>query len=650
MKMETDTKKFFWAFFFFAATLGGLVYYYFLQEREYINRHINAALLRSAQSAALIVGDRYHERILRTPPDETEDFVTIRALTSLAKTEGVEYLYSLVQDSQGELRFTSSSAQESELSTGRNLTRFYDKYDANADMVKALKTNRIVWDMQEIEDQWGKFRSVYIPHTTPAGHHYIIGADIRVGSIERLSNTAAFKATLTSLLLFLGALPLLMIYRNTLKCTANRLHHDIKAATDELREVNDILEHKVEEKTQQLISQSFEDALTGLPNRHALEFDLDRKEIHALMIFNLYNFREINDFFGTAIGDQLILQMGQWLRAYSLNPYRLGGDEFAVLIEEPYTKEELETFASRLIHRLAEHPFGAGMENVSLSVTIGIDPGPDISLAHADIALHQAKNSARHFAFYSSESRVEEQYENNIAVAKMIHEALNEGRIVCYYQPILSTRSGRITKYETLVRMIDDEGAPVPPDNFIRISQKVLLYPQITRRVVTQACETFSGRNEEFAVNLSIRDILDAQTVAFIEETMIRTATAGRIIFEILESEGIDNFDAVQAFIQRMKGHGSKIAIDDFGTGYSSIESILRLNVDYIKIDGSLIRLLGNDSRRASIIESIAKCASKLGAQTIAEFVESEELFERIQQAGIDYAQGYYIGRPAPLS
>lgn len=647
--MQVDTRKFFFAFLFFVLTLIGLGYYYFQHERNHINHNINTALQRSAESAYLIIGNRYHERVLKTPPTDVEDANMIKTLTTLAHAQGVDYIYSLVLDEKGNLRFTSSSARKSELITGINLTRFNDKYETNADMIKALKTDQIVWDMQGIGDKWGSFRSIYIPHTTPSGHRYIIGADIKVGSIEKLSNAAAFKATATSLLLFLGAFPFLLMYRNTFKKTANRLRREVKSATEKLREVNEILENKVEEKTRQLISQSFEDTLTGLPNRHSLQYDLDRKNIHALMILNLYNFREINDFFGTAIGDHLIQQMGHWLRAYSLNPYRLSGDEYAVLIDEAYTHDELEIFATRLIHRLSEHPFNAGVENVSLSVTIGIDPGPEISLAHADIALHQAKCSSKHFAFYDSESRVEEQYQANITMTKMIHEALGAKRIICYYQPILSTTTGQIDKYETLVRMIDDSGNIILPDHFIRIAKKTLLYPQITRTVVAQACDAFRNRKEEFSVNLSIRDILDTQTVDFIEETIAQTDTAHRIVFEILESEGIENFDAVLLFVARMKALGAKIAIDDFGTGYSSIENIIKLDIDYLKIDGSLIRHINTIPEHALIVESIAKCIGQLGAKTVAEFVESEELFNRIQKAGIDYAQGYYIGKPASL-
>ncbi|MDD5158618.1 MAG: EAL domain-containing protein [Sulfuricurvum sp.] len=648
--MQLDAKKFFFAFFFFIATLIALGYYHFDHEQKLINQNINSTLEKAVISANVVIGDHYHDRVLTTSPSAVEDADTIKALTALAHAQGVEYIYSLVLDNTGKLRFTSSSARNHELVSGQNLTRFFDIYPANSDMIKALKTNQIVWDMKEKSDQWGKFRSLFIPYTTPSGYRYIIGADIEVGSIQKLSNAAAFKAIATSLIIFLGALPFLLIYRNTLEGTATFLRAKVRSATDELREVNEILETKVEEKTKQLISQSFEDPLTELPNRHRLQYDMDRYTYNALIIINLHNFREINDFFGFSIGDDLLRQMGHWLKTVDLNPYRLSGDEFAILIDEELTQEALIELSHRLLNRLIDHPFSVGEETVSLSITIGIDAEPEISLAHADIALHQAKEKSNHIAFYSSENHVEEQYQANIALTATIHKALNSGRITCFYQPIVSTQTGRIEKYETLVRMIDEAANIIPPLDFLKTAQKTRLYPQITRTVIEHACNTFKDRNEEFSVNLSIRDIEDHNTVRFIEEMIVKTDTAHRIVFEILESEGIDNFDAVIHFIHRMKRLGAKIAIDDYGTGYSSLENILRLDIDYIKIDGSLIQNINNNPKHAIVLESIADFASKLGIKTIAEFVSSEELFQHVKTIGITYSQGYYTGKPAALS
>lgn len=644
--MQLDAKKFFFAFFFFIATLSTLGYYHFNHEQKLINENINSALERAVASANVVIGDHYHDRILTTSPSAVEDADTIKALTALAHAQGVEYIYSLVLDNTGKLRFTSSSARNHKLASSQNLTHFFDIYPANPDMIKALKSNQTVWNINQV----GKFRSLFIPYTSPSGYRYIIGADIEVGSVQKLSNAAAFKSIATSLIIFLGALPFLLIYRNTLQGTATFLRAKVLSATDELREVNEILETKVEEKTKQLISQSFEDPLTELPNRHRLQYDMDRYSYHALIIINLHNFREINDFFGFSIGDNLLRQMGHWLKTLDLNPYRLSGDEFAILIDEELTQEALEELSQRLLNRLIDHPFSVGEETVSLSITIGIDAEPEISLTHADIALHQAKESSNHIAFYSSENHVEKQYQANIALTSTIHKALNAGRITCFYQPIVSTQTGRIEKYETLVRMIDESANIIPPLDFLKTAQKTRLYPQITRTVIEHACNTFKDRNEEFSVNLSIRDIEDHNTVRFIEEMIVKTDTSHRIVFEILESEGIDNFDTVIQFIHRMKSLGAKIAIDDYGTGYSSLENILRLDIDYLKIDGSLIRNINENPKHAIVLESIADFASKLGIKTIAEFVSSEELFQHVKTIGITYSQGYYTGKPAALS
>lgn len=648
--MQLDAKKFFFAFFFFIATLSALGYYHFNHEKKLINENINSSLEKAVASANVVIGDYYHDRVLTTPPSAVEDADTIKALTALAQAQGVKYIYSLVLDKTGKLRFTSSNARNHEVTSTQNLTHFFDVYPTNPDMIKALKTNQIVWDIKEKSVQSGKFHSLYIPYTSHSGYRYLIGADIEVGSIQKLSNAAAFKSIATSLIIFLGALPFLLIYRNTLQSTATFLRAKVLSATDELREVNEILETKVEEKTKQLISQSFEDPLTELPNRHRLQYDMDRYSYNALIIINLHNFREINDFFGFSIGDDLLRQMGYWLKMLDLHPYRLSGDEFAILIDEELTQEALEELCHRLLNRLIDHPFSVGEESISLSITIGIDAEPEISLTHADIALHQAKEGSSHIAFYSSANHVEKQYQANIALTSIIHKALNAGRITCFYQPIVSTQTGRIEKYETLVRMIDESANIIPPLDFLKTAQKTRLYPQITRTVIEHACNTFKDRNEEFSVNLSIRDIEDHNTVRFIEEMIVKTDTSHRIVFEILESEGIDNFETVIQFIHRMKSLGAKIAIDDYGTGYSSLENILRLDIDYLKIDGSLIRNINENPKHAIVLESIADFASKLGIKTIAEFVSSEELFQHVKTIGITYSQGYYTGKPAALS
>ncbi|SMP86899.1 diguanylate cyclase (GGDEF) domain-containing protein [Epsilonproteobacteria bacterium SCGC AD-308-P11] len=651
--MKTAMKKYISALLFSALIVAGVSYYHYYKEEQHFNNEIDTKILHAAQIAHYIVGDHFHEKALISPPTLIQDMITIKELSSLAREEKMNYIYSLILDKEGVLHFTSSSAKDEELKTGINLTHFYDPYPSNANMIEALKTNKIVWDTNEEPDQWGKFRSVFIPHTTPSGVRYIIGADMELTKIEHLSALVVFKSVVASLIIFLGAIPLLLIYRHTQKETQKILREEVLEATSNLRMLNEKLIFRVEEKTEQLLAQTMTDPLTGLPNRHSLKAQIDNNKVSTLVILNLHNFQEINDFFGSSIGDDLLRQMAKWLQtlhhAHNESIYRLGGDEFLVAIEKKRSNKNLERLCRIFIYHLSKKVFQANGEEITLDVTIGIDNSSAISLAHADIALHQAKQSGKHLGFYLENYGAEERFQANIAMTKMIRKALNDNRIVCYYQPIVSIQTGEIEKYECLVRLIDSNGIAIPPIHFLEIAKKTRLYPQLTRAVAWNACNTFKNRNEEFSINLSISDIVDPTTVRFIHKTIKETNTSKRIVFEILESEGIEDFEAVISFIKKMKSLGAKIAIDDYGTGYSSIENILRLDIDYIKIDGSLIKQINVDPKNALVVESITEFATKLGAKTIAEFVSSEEIYMKIKSLGVSYSQGYYTGKPAPL-
>ena len=209
--------------------------------------------------------------------------------------------------------------------------------------------------------------------------------------------------------------------------------------------------------------------------------------------------------------------------------------------------------------------------------------------------------------------------------------------------------TGKISKYETLVRMIDSNNQIIPPLEFLNISKKTKLYSHITAEVINQACNTFKDREERFSVNLSIDDIKDAHTVQEIIKTIIKTKTASRIIFELLESEGIEDYEEVINFITQTKALGAEIAIDDFGTGYSNFEHILKLNVDYIKIDGSLIKGMKDNNKNKIIVETIVDFAKKVGSKTIAEFVSDEAIFLITKEIGINCSQGFYIGKPSQM-
>lgn len=401
---------------------------------------------------------------------------------------------------------------------------------------------------------------------------------------------------------------------------------------------------------ERLISLAYFDQLTGLPNRQKISTDMDEKSPTVCAISNIDDFKEINDFFGVAAGDEILRQVGEWFRQMECSPYRIGGDEFAIIVYDDLTLDVFYDRITELLSLLEEKIFTIGDETITLRMTVGVATGEKDLLTRADIALHTAKEKKIPIALYEEQENIEEKYRSNITMASSIRQALSENRITCHYQPIVNLQTGKIDKYETLVRMIDKEGNIVPPMEFLSIAKKTKLYPQITREVIRQACVLFATRTEEFSVNLSDSDMRDSHTVNEIINTITATNTASRIVFEILESEGIENYEEVAQFITKVKVLGAKIAIDDFGTGYSNFENILKLNVDYIKIDGSLIRGITTNNRHNIIVDTIIDFAKKIGAKTIAEFVSDEAIYNAIIKHGIDYSQGYYTGKPEPLT
>ena len=430
----------------------------------------------------------------------------------------------------------------------------------------------------------------------------------------------------------------------------NAMQQTTQLYLEQMETMNSSLEMKVNEKTHELENQYHIDRLTGLPNRYKLQEVLSKGEISALAIVNIDDFKEVNDFFGISIGDEVLMQIGKWLNELSGACFRLGGDEFALVFTNLDDQTELEHRLNMLAKFLDEKTFMVKEESLNIRISIGVAMGREKVLTRADIALHHAKANKKPIAFYNQDEGVEEQYRSNLTMASDVRRALFEHRIICHYQPILNLSTGTIDKYETLVRMIDDEGNIIPPVKFLSIAKQTKLYPRITLEVVYQACTLFASRNEEFSINLSDSDIRNPHTVSEIIKTITETGTASRVVFEILESEGIESYDEVTRFITQVKALGAKIAIDDFGTGYSNFENILKLSVDYIKIDGSLIREIVGNSRHRIIVETIIDFAKKIDAKTIAEFVSDEVIYNTIKELGVDYSQGYFTGKPTSLS
>lgn len=626
------------------------LYQYYTELNE-----LDAACTRKLQSVAYVaryvVGDSFHDRIAADKNiSNSEDMENILALSNLAEDLEVKYIYTMIVDQNDTLRFTSSSATKNELSTGKKLTRFFDSYSPYPKMLAALKNNHIVYDFDNDTDQWGSYRSIFVPYTTKNGVRYIVGVDIDNISMKEHLQKTIFIEVGKFIFLFLTLLPLLMVYRNYFYKVNRRLRVMVDKATQKLTYMNAHLESLVEEKSAQVLKQALVDPLTELPNRIQLQQDLNMKGLKAIALINIDNFKEINNFFGIPSGDKILRQAAQLIKGFGFKAYRLNGDEF-VLLKKISERDEIDVNDFNIIlENIQEKEFIVGLEKINLNVTTGIAIGEYDLLREADIAMHLAKRRQQRVIVYKQEYEKEQESKRYLETSKEIRKALGSSRIVCYYQPIVNPMNGKKEKYESLARMILEDGTIVPPREFLEVAHKTRLYSEITKEIVYQACTDFKNRSEEFSINLSAKDILSQDIVDFIQTTILETGTANRVVFEILESEGIENYSQVSHFIAVMKKHGAKIAIDDFGSGYSSFENILKLNIDYLKIDGSLIKNIDHDERQRIIVQTIIEFAHKIGVKTIAEFVATEEIAKKVQELGIDYTQGYYYGQAEPLS
>lgn len=402
----------------------------------------------------------------------------------------------------------------------------------------------------------------------------------------------------------------------------------------------------LEKKNERL---AYYDQLTGLPNRQKILLDIQKRNPITCVIFNIDDFKEINDFFGTENGDKILQDIAKWFSKLDVEVYRIDGDEFAILYYEDISLETIEHNVKNILALFEEELFHIQKEKIQVSFSVGIAKEKYRLFIKADIAVNYAKENKIKIAIYKEDANIEEKYKKNIALATTIKEALIDNRIICHYQPILDFTSNKIAKYETLVRLVDNKGNILAPLEFLNISKKTKLYSHITIEVINQACNTFKDKKENFSVNISIDDIKDTHTVREIIKTLINTNTASKITFELLESEEMENYEEVANFISQVKPLGAKFAIDDFGTGYSNFEHILRLDIDYIKIDGSLIKGMKNNIKYQIIVETIVDFAKKVGSKTIAEFVSDEETFLITKKLGIDYGQGFFIGKPSNL-
>jgi diguanylate cyclase (GGDEF)-like protein/PAS domain S-box-containing protein len=429
---------------------------------------------------------------------------------------------------------------------------------------------------------------------------------------------------------------------------------------------------QIKRQEEQLLHLATHDPLTGLHNRREfnaiLERHLSRAKRYggegAVLWMDLDGFKEINDGLGHKVGDELLASLAHRMKSTIRESdvlARLGGDEFAILYPN-VDSTRAQIAATRLLDAIRRHTANIQGQAIRTTASMGIVLFPEHGmqptelLMQADMAMYRAKEQGRNrFCVYSPEVENLEAPEQRIDWLRLVREALENDGFILYAQPILDLRTDEITRYEILLRLLDRDGNVIPPGAFLDIAEQFGLSGDIDRWVLGRTTEILSnseimGKGISFAINLSPRTMTDKEFLELISG-MPALSVIGpvRLVMEITETAAIYNIHVAKDFLRALRGRGYEFALDDFGMGFSSFYQLKNLDVDYLKIDGSFIRNLSHDPVDKHLVLAMVHLARSLGKQTIAEFVEDQEILDILREIGVDCAQGFHIGRPRPL-
>lgn len=403
---------------------------------------------------------------------------------------------------------------------------------------------------------------------------------------------------------------------------------------------------------QKMLNLMYTDSLTNLLNRSKLIEDLKDNilNIQSLVILDLNSFKEINDFYGHKIGDLVLIEVTNRIQVLiknykNLNLYKLPSDTYCIT-NSSLDKKEFEEIVVNIIESINTKAFYFQQHELDLNIIAGISFSErNNKLVTADIALQTAKQKNKNYLVFYNELDNLEEYENNMLWTKKVKNALLNDNIIVYYQPLINNKKMSIDKFECLVRMVDEDKI-ISPYFFLDISKKSNQYKEISKVVIEKSFKEFSKLDFEFSVNISYEDIEDSKFLPYIKDMLNLYQVQNKVVFEILEDENIKDYNILIDFIDEVKKLGCKVAIDDFGTGYSNFEHLLKLNIDYLKIDASLVKNIATDENSLKITKTIIDFAKSLNLETIAEFVENKEIFYLVKELGADFSQGYYFSAP----
>lgn len=411
------------------------------------------------------------------------------------------------------------------------------------------------------------------------------------------------------------------------------------------------LELMLEEKKEELEHSYMFDSLTGCLKKEKLDQIVKEVPQHTLILCNIDNFDSINSTYGYPIGDRLLFMFAEYLRSHlheGETLYRVASDEF-VIFRPTSTIEETIRPIEILYQGIQSYYFDIEDISVNLTCTCGIASSPN-ALVKAHAAMKEARKIGKNrYHIFREDSDFIHQQKNNIEWMRKIRLALNENRLVPYFQPIIDNTTQKIVKYEALARIIEN-GEAVIPYYFIEPAKLVGLLPKITEAMLEQCFEIFSRIEGSFSVNITEDDLQNSDLSVLLDTLAQRyNIDPSRVTLEVLENISVFASHEALNQLKHLSGLGYSIAIDDFGSDKSNFYRIHSMQVDLIKIDGAYIQDIDSNEASELIVKTIVSLAQSMGIQTVAEYVSSESIYNKVKDIGVNYSQGYYFGEPMPM-
>ena len=464
---------------------------------------------------------------------------------------------------------------------------------------------------------------------------------------------------------------------------------NVSLARDARGAPRQLIAHVVDVTDRRMQAQELEhlathDPLTGLLNRRAFETELAQHTAEsdrygtagALIVLDIDHFKYVNDSHGHSVGDVLIARVAAALRArvrLSDVLARLGGDEFAVLLPRA-DEAEARTVgeALRQAVRTANVAAGAAADGDTsdlswarrVTTSLGVamfesfrGHGPADVLAAADLAMYAAKESGRdRLVVHHPSDRDQQRMQARVRWLDRIRNAIEDDRLTLWAQPIFHLATGNNNRFELLLRMLGENGDVVAPGDFLAVAERFGMMPEIDRWVVVRAISLLqqqhaAGNDVTVEVNVSGRSMGDAELLAAIERELARQPVPpGTLVLEVTETAAVADMEQAQHFAGRLSELGCSFALDDFGAGFGSFYYAKHLPFDYLKIDGEFVRNCRSSRVDQVVIDAVVELARGLGKRTVAEFVQDAESARFLRESGVDFGQGYHLGRPRPVA